>query len=252
MCMFSKPVESVSRTQMLYAVFTHPQFSNQRVALQTYSNRVTLPAGQSHTTMILPVPVNSMTQVRLCNSAEQNKAAEMLFEHFHLKFEAEAMPTGFGNFGGFGLSASSTLPVVVSGSYLVSIADSLASLQQLDPDLFAVDNQALQSMLSGEASKRKYVYLACKLQENAAYHPFSYMYELNADEEVAFIPTMHYHPPGKATAPQADVFGRMPGAFGRAEALPKYDALGFSSAQLAAQMTGITRSSFWESSGFLR
>jgi len=199
MCMFSKPVDVVSNTKLIYALLTDPQ-SGRRYALQTYENRVKLSAGQPHTTMILPVPVASINSVKLCNDQKQTAAVEQLFQLLHDRFAAQDRASTqdlFGGFGGFNLSGAapaSMLPVVKSGSYMVSIAPSIDAMDKCDNNVFELHNDELKTLLTEAAGNTKFVYIVAVLQASAEYHPFAYVYELEKDAKDAFIPTMHFHP----------------------------------------------------------
>lgn len=199
MCMFSKPVDVVSNTKLIYALLTDPQ-SGRRFALQTYENRVKLPAGQPHTTMILPVPVASINSVKLCNDKRQTAAAEQLFTLLHDKFAKQDRAETQDLFGGFTLGASiptEALPVVKSGSYMVSFVPSIDDLDRCDSDIFKLNNEELKTLLmaaAAAAGNTRFVYIVAVLQANTEYHPFAYAYELEKHAKDAFVPTMHFHP----------------------------------------------------------
>jgi hypothetical protein len=194
--MFSKPVVIVSNTKLVYAQF---KVGEEIWALQTYENSVRLQWSQEHTTMVLPVPVKDAKRVHLVNDGVHES---QLFDTMHTMFEEqETVIDSLGYFGrghsyGFG-SSSAPLPVVVSGSYEVTIVPSFGDLHRCDKSVFSFDDVKLAELLAKYEKARTYVYLVCKMRDNAKFHPFSYLYQMDAGDEYAFIPTMHYHPSAK-------------------------------------------------------
>lgn len=191
MCMFSRPVESVAKTRLLYALL-HAR-DGARHALQVYANEVKLERGVPATAMILPVPTAKPICLLNC---EGDTSALDLCQWLHDAFEAEKPPPTRGFSYGKSLSfgaASSTLAVVQSGAYQVSEVPTLEDFGRLDPGVFRFDAQ-LEAMLRRHYANGQYRFLAFVLRADAKYEPFAYSYELPADATTGFIPTRHYHP----------------------------------------------------------
>jgi hypothetical protein len=188
MCMFSRPVESVSKTKLIHMTM-QDRVSGQRWVMQTYANSVKIKAGQEQTTMILPVPAMA-TDIRLLNK-ENDKTVQEVFEHLHQCFERQEHPPKKSKF----VSRSMQQPVIEviqSGAYQVSIVPTLADLVRLDATVFdAASLQPLTTILQKLVAKRHFSFLVCKLKATAVAQPFVYAYK--ADGADAFIPTKHYH-----------------------------------------------------------
>lgn len=196
--MFSRPVDSVSGTQILVVDAGDRQIT-------MYANQVRLRGG-APSAMILPVPClgANMAKTDCGIKVMDATAAAKLFDVLKEMFAPPSAPTF-----ALSLSASSrgaaTLEVKRSGSYRYSIVPSLPDFSRLDHETFGLDPKSeLASLLaehygiSGVSADTKlpfvsaYAFLVCIIDATAAFAPIAYEHDKHPSGRV-FVPTRHYH-----------------------------------------------------------
>ena len=183
MCIISKEVKSVSKTQILVAVD-----SKKERQLVVYSNKIDnfIPGNA----MILPVPNpstvkfhNLYTYTDIFNDC--NKMVYKKTDGFKGIRDGRITITN---------SRSHTLDVINVGSYKVSLANSLDDLKNIDKNLFNLGN-GCEELLSRDYNDPNFGFIICSLDvRNKKYHPFGYSHQIMNNE--LFIPTKHYHEDG--------------------------------------------------------
>lgn len=178
MCIISKEVNSVSKTNILVAV----DKSNTR-QLIIYSNNVDNKTVNN--AMILPVP--NPTTIKFHNLSNYTT----IFD------DCDKMVNNVKTLSTYGIKATmnyydqNTLKVYNVGSYKVSIANSLNELKKVNRQVFDL-GYGCEELLSKNYNNPIYGFIICKLDmNNKNYHPFGYSHKIHNNQ--IFIPTKHYH-----------------------------------------------------------
>lgn len=178
MCIILGHIHSVKSTR----IFVLPNQSKTR-QLTFYKNSVSTP---DENLMILPVP-NIETIVL------EKVKYKALFDDLHSSVTYDAVSRVPYETASFtrSLSAAATLQVIEHGSYLVSIAPTLADLSRLDTRIFDVPTD-LDAFFRKHYSS-EFGYLCCVLKEGSkTYEPLAYSHRLHSNGRL-FVPTLHFH-----------------------------------------------------------
>lgn len=183
MCIISGKIEKVSNTEILAA-----NIGNNK-QLTVYSNKV-----QTHipVAMILPYP-KSKTPIQVIQT---NPLDNQIFRDLNACF-----PSGWGvkTLGvSAGKSRSATtdyLPVLRSGSYQYSLADTTQDLNRVNPIVFRISGQ-LQTLLQ-KYENSHFAFIVCIIDSNVNYSPFAYITGMVNSQ--IFVPTKHYHEHGETS-----------------------------------------------------
>lgn len=192
MCCFSRPVESVSNTEILVCDAGARQ-------LTVYGNRVQLRGG-APTAMILPVPCTAAHRATPeCGiKVYDMSAAGPLFARLATLFPSHGT-RGFGLETMLGRADTSPLEVRRSGSYRFTIVPSLADFGRLRHEVFGMDPASPLATLFAAHYSDGFAFLVCIMDASAAFAPIAYEHDMHARGAV-FVPTRHYHGDG---APEA-------------------------------------------------
>lgn len=194
MCIFSRPVDAVTATNIL--VFRRSTGRQ----ITVYSNRVALSRG-TPTAMILPVPVRAPVGAggdvtRSITVFGMPPSCTSFFATLAATFPADRdrLPT-FGMDGLGGVSRSAPLPVLRAGAYRYSIVPSPADFTRLASDVFKLDAASdLYSLLATNYGVG-HAFLVCIIDASAEFVPIAYEHDMPSASHL-FVPTMHYHGPG--------------------------------------------------------
>jgi hypothetical protein len=176
MCMFTRPVESVSGTE-IFARMSEKQGRQFLVYSMTFSASEDL-------AMVLPIPVPKNSKddaVRFVNLEH--------YGHFFIDLEAgffhppppRTMTKGL-------VASSATLPIVEVGSFEASFVPGLADFARLDPR-FRLPQSAWDQL----PQYRDFGFTVFKLKKDAStVHPMAFDFP-TADPSHLFFPTVHVH-----------------------------------------------------------
>ena len=178
--MISGTIEKVSNTKILAA-----NIGNNR-QLTVYSNDIQLTGTQIPVAMILPYPKGK----RPIQIVETNPLDSGFFKDIDACFPYSGN-WGVKTFGMNPRSAKSAeyLPVLRSGSYQYSLANSTQDLMRINPDVFRIKPD-LQSLLQAYENKH-FAFVVCIIDSSASYSPFAYITDIVNSQ--VFVPTKHYH-----------------------------------------------------------
>jgi hypothetical protein len=174
MCIISKPVQSVSKTQ----IFAMPVPGERQ--LTVYKNHV---SSREENLMILPVPYPDTIEFHT------NPFLLDIFTDLHrsLYWTSESrneMPNAW-------TRSATMLPVMKIGSYRVSVVPSAEEFNRLDPSVFAFPYD-LQELLNSYSPL--FGFVCCRLNAGGhEYEPLAYTHKQLYTNEL-FLPTRHYHP----------------------------------------------------------
>ncbi len=185
MCCFTTTVRDVNGTFILVAPVG---WSRQLVV---YQNQVILPeettAGPAMfpaPAMILPFPVSSKNDsVELLDLSNETELFDRLSDCFpYFEWAAATSSTSSSGSGG-------GLAIQVVGSYVVSVAMSLADLDRVDGKTFSMPSQL------GDVFRTHYGsgfgFIVAAFWNTARMHPLAYVHERRRRE--LFVPTRHFH-----------------------------------------------------------
>ena len=185
MCIVPFPVKSISSTKL----FVMPSVDKKR-QITFYRNDVD---SLDENLMILPFPGPNSIQLHTVKyKAMFDDLAKSVFKP----------PTR--SYGMYELAATASLtrsfeplPVINHGSYLVSIAETLADLNRVNPTVFDLPEGIFDLFRTHYNSE--FGYLVCKLKEGKSeYEPLCYSHTLSSQGKL-FVPTLHYHDHGSGT-----------------------------------------------------
>ena len=164
--MLNDVVERVSNTRQLVAVFG-------TLVLSVYDTRIRFARGVSKNAIVLAVPSKRIKVLEGKAATEYPQKLLDVCDKAFVKPEA----TGASSFGfGGPMMSKSMLPVVRSGSYLLSVAPSAADLERIDPGHFTL-NPEIKALAGEHYSSSKFAFVVARLDEGKEYHPFAYLYE---------------------------------------------------------------------------
>ena len=154
--------------------------------LTVFSNQIGLARnpvderGRSNTAMILPFPIvpDMKNRFKIFSMSEYGGIfddVEMLFP------DLPEAPTR---------SEDLALPVMNIGSYSVSVARDLGTLERVNPEKFNISQDILA--LAKQYYPKNFGFIVCILRTNALYHPLGYVHEIRKDGKL-FVPTRHHH-----------------------------------------------------------
>ncbi len=176
MCIISKEVESVSKTNIFVAV----DETNTR-QLIVYSNNVS--NAITNNAMILPVPNPKTIKFHNLTNYKNifDDCDKMASDVRTLSYSTtKSASTNYGK-----------LDVFNVGSYKVSLALSLDDIRNVDNSVFDL-GEGCYHLLSKDYSDPIYGFIICKLDtKKTDYHPFGYSHKIHNNQ--IFIPTKHYH-----------------------------------------------------------
>lgn len=199
MCIFTRPVESVSNTRIAVGLVAPGR------QLTVYENAVSI--GQAGTAMVLPVPNGG--PIDMLDLSKEDWSWKALDDAYFPK----PMSPSWGGTGGFafGMQAKgpSRLAVVTCGGYLVSVAKTMQDLARVDDDVFTLPAN-IQEVLQKHYGEG-FGFVVCKFQKGkTSGHPIAYTHSPLKDGRL-FIPTRHEH---GNEAPAVDLyeadFGKRP------------------------------------------
>lgn len=174
MCIISKPVQSVSKTQ----IFAMPTLGERQ--LTVYKNHVSSPG---ENLMILPVPYPETLHF------ETHTLFLDIFTDLHSSLywtsqDRDEMPHAW-------TRSATILPVMEIGSYRVSVVPSVNEFNRLDPSVFSFPYE-LQELLSSYSPV--FGFVCCQLKAGGhEYEPLAYTHR-QLYKHSLFLPTRHYHP----------------------------------------------------------
>lgn len=172
MCIFANPVEDVRDTNI--AVLLGPDDKRFTV----YQMSVELLSRNRGNAMILPVPTSQPIQL-----VDMSRAKDF-FSNLDYYFQERSR--GLTDCAMY----SSPLIVVRVGSYDVSIAPDVDSIDRIDPRVFTLSPSTKKILQTCYASG--YQFVVATLTSNGEHHPLGYIYTASNPDEV-FFPTKHLH-----------------------------------------------------------
>lgn len=196
MCIITGEIEKVSDTKILAA-----NIGNGR-QLTVYSNNIQLPSVFKNSwslregvmgepsvplpvAMILPYPKGKRTIQIIKTNQLDCKFFDDIDNCFPTTRAWGAKTLGV-------LSAETSteyLPVLRSGSYQYSLANTTQDLYRIDPSVFNIKYQ-LKCILSNYENEN-FAFIVCVMDKSATYSPFAYVTDIVGSQ--LFIPTKHYH-----------------------------------------------------------
>lgn len=176
MCIFAGEVQKVANTRIFASARDRERFI-------AYQMEVGLAEANA---MILPVPTKG--EVELVDMSP--------YSAFFQDLEDALFPKP--RMRGMSLTKSSTpnsLPVHRIGSYEVSIAPDVDSIDRINPEVFTLSPNTKRVLSQHYAEG--YAFIVCHLVESGEIHPLGFKYI--ADDDKLFIPTRHEHGSGRAS-----------------------------------------------------
>lgn len=195
MCCFSRPVYSVSNTEIFVCDAGVRQIT-------VYGNRVQLKDG-APTAMILPVPCSAANAAKEgCGITVHDMShAGPLFERMFELFPSGSLSRHTDSLDAKSNTQSSPLAVHRSGSYRYTIVPTLADFGRLRREVFSIDPASPLAALFAAHYASGFAFLVCIIDASATFAPIAYEHDKHASGAV-FVPTRHYHGDGadEATA----------------------------------------------------
>lgn len=188
MCIMAMPVRSVSNTRIFIG-----RNADRQLTIYEMSVELATPGNA----MILPVPAESAGDVTLINMEQAPK----FFDDLDRVFQPMTLGMSKGARRSRGVDH---LQVHEVGSYLVSIAEGLADLDRLNPEVFQVSPAAMQALGPhySRVNGQKHVFIVAQLTESGKFHPLAYTHPVPA--EGLFVPTRHEHGHDHEAHPHGD------------------------------------------------
>lgn len=183
MCIISGKIEKVSNTEILAANIGH----NKQLTIYSNDVKTSLPVA-----MILPYP-KSKTPIQVIQT---NPLDNQIFRDLNACF-----PSGWGvktlgvSYGRSKSAATDYLPVLRSGSYQYSLANTTQDLNRVNPNVFRISGQ-LQTLLQ-KYENSHFAFIVCIIDSNVNYSPFAYITGMVNSQ--IFVPTKHYHEHGTSS-----------------------------------------------------
>lgn len=183
MCIFSGPVESVSKTKILVAPISKD------TQLTVYANRVHLnkniPAA-----MILPFP-NPTGRSDGVAMVDMTEFKDGFFKLVDRAFPEEFSLQNLSNSDSFGARGYSAHPLQVfdCGSYQYSVSPTFGDLDRIQSNVFHLDPNV--RALLGTYYGSGYGFLVCILKKSGSYSPIAYTSPIIKGK--LFVPTRHEH-----------------------------------------------------------
>jgi len=204
MCIFSKPVSHVSKTNIVSAIALGN--NNTRYHVVSYGNQVSLDQRYGSTNaMILPIPNNARDLVLLqshhighneassSSSSSSSSSPESAImdwsralhkrshEYVQRTIRRNASNSACDDVSfSLGARKGGTLTVVSVGSYRCSIVHNIADAERLDANLFRM-NDSLKAVLRQRYGD-VFGFIVAVLSDTKEFHPFTYAYPLAADD----------------------------------------------------------------------
>lgn len=175
MCLISTEINKVSNTKIFCAAS-----NDKNRQLIIYSNEIdNISNGNA---MILPVPLPQTLKFHdLSNYKNFFDDCEACFYK----------PTKSLSFSANSIDRAENLPIFKVGSYLVSVAQNLDQLNQVNGKVFILSD-GLKKVLSMYYYQPYWGFIICKLGPgNNNYHPFGYSHQIIQNK--IYVPTRHYH-----------------------------------------------------------
>lgn len=154
--------------------------------LTIYSNQIGLARnpvdqnGRPNTAMILPFPIIPDTKNRF--KIFSMKEYGNIFDDFEMLFPDLPRKRT--------TTEDIQLPTLNIGSYAVTIAKDIESLQNINPEKFSVSKDMIAQ--ANQYYPKHFGFIICLLKTNAQYHPLGYVHEIRKDGKL-FVPTRHHH-----------------------------------------------------------
>jgi hypothetical protein len=189
MCIIVDKIHGIAKTQ----IFVSPSLSGSGRQLTVYANAVST---MGRNLMLLPVPYPET--IRFEEFAEDY--TEFFKDLKYSLFDQAAFERSLTRSSAPAVGTGETLPIMIHGSYSVSIARTIDDLYRLDSAYFDFSpTEDLLHLLEKHYSD-KFGYICCKLRVGGGfvdYEPLAYSHtRLTVDS--LFVPTLHYHPDGAA------------------------------------------------------
>lgn len=194
MCIINRPVHSVNNTLLFGAKLSQPfevegkQYERQ---LTIYSNKVNTKIGNE---MILPFPLKdgipNDLQITLYDLSHMR---QNIFKSIDVLFTRTNRPRSKKSKATLGLDRA--LPVILIGSYQVTICYCIEDLKRIDPEVFQLAD-GVETLLTKEYPTN-FGFLICKLDptknnDSKEYEPFAYSSFMVKPSQL-FLPTLHFH-----------------------------------------------------------
>lgn len=191
MCIFSGPVDQVSKTKIaIIKIFgSEKKIINKKkfrmkvgrpMQMTIYENKVSIDSNGTGHAMILPFPlIKGVNRFKLVDLSNYDNVMNDIDELFPVSKSTLSNAASY--------NSTDSIPVTTLGSYKVSVVPSLEDFSKVQLGEFNLTKDVAE-LLSQYYSKN-FGFVVCILQESADFHPIAYIHEY---DEV-FIPTRHHH-----------------------------------------------------------